>query len=179
MSLTYINDTLFLSADDYIVGRELWAVTVDTTPPVITLLGDNPMDAPFGQPYVDPWATALDAVDGPLPVSATSNQISPATLEIVYSATDSAGNTGTATRTVNYGDNIPPVITVLGDNPFIIQYGETYVDPWATAVDAVDGPLPITASSTETSPGVYEVEYPATDSSGNTPTATRIVQAVP
>src|SRR5699024_4769766 len=38
----------------------------DTTPPEITLNGDNPMELEVGEEYVEPGATAEDDVDGDL-----------------------------------------------------------------------------------------------------------------
>ena len=55
------------------------------------------------------------------------------TYTITYSATDAAGNTGTATRTVNVVDTTAPVITIIGDNPVTVEQGSSYVDAGATA----------------------------------------------
>ena len=38
----------------------------DTTPPVITVVGANPLTLTEGDPYTDPGATASDDVDGDL-----------------------------------------------------------------------------------------------------------------
>lgn len=74
----------------------------DTTPPVITLIGSNPMSLTVGTPYVDPGATAIDAVSGPavVVISGTVNTAIAGTYTVTYSATDPSGNTATATRTV-------------------------------------------------------------------------------
>ncbi len=154
---------------------------VDTTPPVITILGANPFDAENGEPYIDPGATAVDSVEGSVPVTVTSQVgANPGTFEIIYTASDSSGNTATATRVVNVVDTTPPVITILGDNPINAPAGVPYVDPWATAVDSVDGPVLVSATSQiGATPGTFEVVYSASDSSGNTATATRIVNVIP
>ena len=39
---------------------------VDSTPPVITLLGDNPVTLEFGTPYAEPGYTASDVCEGDL-----------------------------------------------------------------------------------------------------------------
>ncbi len=151
----------------------------DLVPPVIILNGINPTHAELGQPYVDPGATAIDYVDGPLPISTISQAGVPGTFEVVYSATDNSGNTTTATRVVIPGDTTPPVITILGDNPFNSEIGLPFVDPGATAIDLVDGPLPVaTATQLGATPGTLEVIYFATDNSGNTATATRVLNPV-
>ncbi len=38
-------------------------------------------------------------------------------------------------------DTTPPVITLVGANPFTVNQGGTYTDPGATATDNVDGDL--------------------------------------
>jgi len=150
----------------------------DTEPPVITLLGDNPLDWPVFVPYVDPEAYAVDVIDGPVPVDIDVSEVNVNVVGqyyVYYSATDSSGNTATATRTVNVVDTEPPVITILGDNPLEWPVGTSYVDPGATATDNYDGNVPVSnVSDVDWSViGSYTVVYTATDSSGNTATATR------
>jgi hypothetical protein len=53
---------------------------VDDTPPVIILLGDNPLDLTVGDPYVEPNATASDDVDGDI----TNNIVINASGEIYH-----------------------------------------------------------------------------------------------
>jgi hypothetical protein len=75
----------------------------DTAFPVITILGDNPATVELGSTYTDAGATS----DGGETVS-SSGSVDPNTLgtyTITYSATDAAGNTSTATRTVNVIDS--------------------------------------------------------------------------
>jgi uncharacterized repeat protein (TIGR01451 family) len=75
---------------------------VDTTAPVVTLNGANPMTVVVGSPFVDPGATASDSCTGSLPVtvSGSVNTAVVGTYTLTYSATDASGNTGSATRTV-------------------------------------------------------------------------------
>jgi len=75
----------------------------DTTSPVITVLGDNPLTLPAGSAFTDPGATASDNVDASVTViaSGTVNTAVPGSYTITYSAQDAAGNTASATRTVN------------------------------------------------------------------------------
>ncbi len=84
----------------------------DTVPPVVTLIGSNPINHERFTPFTDPGATATDARDGDLAVTSNSglNVGVVGTYTITYSATDAAGNTGTATRTVNIVDTTAPVI---------------------------------------------------------------------
>lgn len=43
-------------------------------------------------------------------------------------------------------DTTPPVITLNGGDPMTVEVGTTFVDPGATAVDEVAGPVPVTTS---------------------------------
>ncbi|HYF10039.1 MAG TPA: immunoglobulin-like domain-containing protein [Candidatus Paceibacterota bacterium] len=76
----------------------------DTTPPTITLNGNNPATIEVGSSYVDLGAVVTDNVDQNLGYTATPDSVDTSTttsVTITYTATDSAGNTATATRTVN------------------------------------------------------------------------------
>ena len=103
----------------------------DTTAPVITVTGDNPATVEINGTYTDAGATS----DGGETVSA-SGEVDTGTVgeyTITYSATDAAGNTGTATRTVHVvdsgpGDTVAPVITVDDDTPQIAKLHGTRPD---------------------------------------------------
>jgi len=78
-------------------------------------------------------------------------------------------------------DNVPPVITISGDNPTSVELGTSYTDAGATAIDNVDGTVPVTIESNNVdinTVGTYTVEYAATDAAGNTATATRTVEVI-
>jgi hypothetical protein len=74
----------------------------DKLPPAITILGENPTSIETGSEYTDAGASATDNIDGQVEIrqSGTVNTSMPGTYEIIYSATDAAGNTATATRVV-------------------------------------------------------------------------------
>lgn len=79
------------------------------------------------------------------------------------------------------GPPAAPRITINGPNPLQIEVGQTFVDPGATATDAEDGALAVTAdcSSVDTSrAGRFACLYTATDSTGNTASASRTVEVV-
>ena len=159
----------------------------DTTPPVITILGLNPVTVLLNTTYTDAGATALDVVDGVRPVTSTStvNTSATGTYAVVYTSSDTRGNTATATRIVNVvvaPDTIPPVITILGSNPANITVGDTYTDAGATALDNIDGDITslITTVSTVNAGviGSYFVRYTVIDGAGNSASSTRTVNVV-
>ncbi|MED5309576.1 MAG: family 16 glycosylhydrolase, partial [Pseudomonadota bacterium] len=83
-------------------------VTVaDTTPPVITLLGDATVEIDLNASYTDAGATAVDAVDGDhidgdveLIKTGSVDTASEGTYTITYTATDSSDNSASVSRTV-------------------------------------------------------------------------------
>jgi len=88
-------------------------VVSDTQAPVITVLGANPLsvDCDCLGAYVDAGATAEDACEGALSVTADASAVNlsaAGTYTVTYAATDGAGNTGTATRTVVVGGDTCP-----------------------------------------------------------------------
>ena len=79
----------------------------DLTPPVLTLLGDNPMSLAQGTPYAEPGCTAIDSQEGDLTakvqITGTVDANTPGSYSISYSAKDTAGNEATAVRQVQVG----------------------------------------------------------------------------
>ncbi len=154
-------------------------VVVDTTPPVITVSGSNPLTNECYSALVDPGATANDLCSGSCGVTADSNLNLnlPGTYTITYTAADSFGNVATNTRTVVVQDTRPPVVTMNGQTPILVSGSRAFSDPGATAADPGAGSLPVTATSSVNVnfPGVYSIVYRATDASDNSATNTRTV----
>jgi hypothetical protein len=75
----------------------------DTTPPVITLNGDNPLTVLWGLTWIDDYS-AFDAGDS---AAVTVNRVNPVDTKVpgsytvTYTASDSQGNSATNTRIVN------------------------------------------------------------------------------
>ncbi len=95
------------------------SVTVDTTKPVITLVGSTPVTVEAGSTYTDAGATAIDTIDGTLTNSMVTTGL-PITTTIVgsytvtYNVSDAAGNAAVpVTRKVNVVDTTPPVVPLL------------------------------------------------------------------
>ncbi|MDB4811076.1 DUF5011 domain-containing protein, partial [Akkermansiaceae bacterium] len=153
------------------------AVVVDTTAPVITLLGSaSPTTAEAGFQYIDAGATADggESVD----TSGTVNTSILGDYVLDYTAEDSAGNVGTATRTVNVKDTTKPVIALTGDAEVTILVGTPYQEPGATFSDNYDTELIVTIDSLVNKDvvGEYTVSYTVTDTSGYEGTAIRTVK---
>lgn len=105
--LTYnVSDSQGLAADP--VTRTVIVTSGGGTtnlPPVITLLGTNPMTITVGTNFVDPGATASDPEDGDITskivASSTVSTTTPGTYSITYNVKDSQGLAATqVTRTV-------------------------------------------------------------------------------
>ena len=83
----------------------------DTTPPVITLLGDNPQIVIAGTPYIELGATAFDTLDGDLSAAIVFNADAVDTMvagdySVTYDVTDATGNEAeTGEGTINPGVN--------------------------------------------------------------------------
>ena len=160
---------------------------VDTTAPVITIPGPNPVYVPLNGSFTAPVASATDACEGSLGNvngTGTVDTSTPGTYTVTYTVSDSAANTAVATLTVEVLANLPPVITILGDNPVTLECGDEYTDAGATATDYEDGDL--TAFITVTglppagplSPGTWTITYSVTDSNNQTTTAQRTVNVL-
>jgi len=160
---------------------------VDTTAPVITIPGPNPLYVPLNALFTAPVATATDACDGNLGNvngTGTVDTSTAGTYTVTYTISDAASNVGSATLTVEVLANLPPQITILGDNPVTQECGDEYTDAGATASDYEDGDLTaaITVSGLPPagplSPGSWTVTYSVTDSNNQTVTAQRVVNVL-
>jgi DNA-binding beta-propeller fold protein YncE len=102
---------------------------VDTTAPVITLNGPNPMTVECHTSFTDTGATANDGCAGSFAATAsgTVNVDVPGLYTITYNATDPSGNPAAPmTRTVNVVDTTAPVITVNDNAPVLWSPNHKY-----------------------------------------------------
>ncbi|MGB0188524.1 MAG: DUF5011 domain-containing protein, partial [Aequoribacter sp.] len=77
-------------------------------------------------------------------------------------------------------DTTAPVITLAGDQNLMIEAGDVYVEPGASATDDVDGEVDVSVAGTVgDDPGIYTLTYTAEDASGNTASVTRTVEVLP
>ena len=111
-------------------------IIIDTTPPVITLIGSSEQQHEQGLVFNDLGATAFDDVDGDLPVETIGSVGSaPGTYTLTYSATDLSGNSATATRTV--------IVEATDDlSETLVVFAEGEIGPqWNRGVNAFDEAL--------------------------------------
>ena len=177
-----INYNLIDSSANYAQQVVRTVNVVDTTPPQITLLGEETLTLECGTTFTDPGVTANDICDGDLSTSITKtgtvNTNAPGQYTINYNVFDSSANYAQqVVRTVNVVDTTAPQITLQGENPYILPACETYVDPGASATDTCSGTCPVSSSSNVDSqiPGTYRVVYAASDPTGNRTVSTRTV----
>ena len=177
-------------------GEETFTITVtlvDTTKPVLSGVPGNiaeNTEVPTGKVINYTAPTANDNLDGPRPVTCTTASganFTVGTTTVTCSATDTHGNTGSASFNVVITliditkpvlSNVPADITAEANGPSGSQ--ANFVPP--TAVDNLDGPIPAvpcTPASGSTFPlGQTTVTCSATDAHGNTGTATFKVNVV-
>jgi hypothetical protein len=154
--------------------------STDTTPPTITTPADLVAEATAILTPVDLGeATAVDDIDGELtPVADPSGPYALGTHTITWSATDAAGNTGTAQQTLTVQDTTAPSLTVPSDisvasnDPIAVELGQ------ASANDIFE-PVQITNDAPQLFPvGTTQVTWSATDPNGNVATAQQTVTVV-
>jgi len=155
-------------------------IQVSNPPPVITANGPLDTSVECATPYTDAGATAADMCQGAVPVN-TSSTVDVSRVgndAVTYTAADAAGGQATpVVRSVHVVDTTAPVVTVLGPNPATAECATPFVDPGATASDSCVGSVAVIASGAVNTgtPGRYAVNYSATDPSGNTGVASRMV----
>ena len=130
LELSIIEKLLAALAAYMISDMDTKDAPVDSVFPVITINGDNPATVELGSTYTDAGATS----DGgeTVTVSGTVDTNVLGTYTITYSASDAAGNTTTASRTVNVVDTTAPVIT--SPDTFSAQENQTSIGT-VTATD--------------------------------------------
>jgi len=169
-------------------------VTQDIVAPLITLT--NPSENPvrltynstvsptYSEPYVEYGATA-DSGETVVIDNSAVNIIIEGTYTVTYTATDTAGNIGTNTRTVIVTeDDIPPTLTLTNAaaNPINLIFNDsvspTYIQSYTEYGATADGGQTVTIDTSaiqSTTPGTYNVVYSATDIAGNIGTIIRQV----
>ena len=125
----------------------------DTTAPVITLNGDNPQTVELNGTYVEAGATTDTGEQVDIDSSAVDTS-AVGSYEVIYTATDAAGNAATpVVRTVNVVDSSAAatklsVLTSIVDQIVIPNYKALFDE--AAAFAAADGPVATYCDALET-----------------------------
>jgi hypothetical protein len=189
------NGSFFLNEGTYEIGKIIitnqndvntssstsnsYKITIDTTPPTVTLNGPNPQYVEKGQKWVDPSVTATDPSgikSIQLTGSVDSNTVD--TYPVTYKVTDNAENVTSLIRNVIVQDTTAPVITLSGGTPTVSlqpngQYKQTVErnTPWLQPSSSTNDGSNITVSNTNpvdnNKEGTYVYTYKAVDKSGN------------
>lgn len=158
-------------------------------PPVITLLGDNPMTLELEGTYTDPGFTAVDAIGRDIsslvfaeyegnPLDEVAGEIGQSfgTKSIDYSVGDQWGNTATVQREINVVTTTAPVITVLEstsnldrlssvEDSYFLQF--ISVESLADGADLINSVVVDQSSIDYGVHGTYTITFNVTDSFGN------------
>ncbi|MBX9809228.1 DUF5011 domain-containing protein, partial [Candidatus Gracilibacteria bacterium] len=171
-------------------GQSSFPLNIDVTPPTVNLVGSGTENVFSGSTYVDSGASWDDGVNGSGAIanynSGTLNTSLTGTYIIEYIHVDVAGNTGSATRTVNVldvvADTTAPVVTLVGSATENVLSGSVYSDSGAIWTDNVDGTGVISAFNSGVldmnNTGSYIIEYFYVDVAGNTGSVTRTVNVL-
>ena len=157
------------------------AAPSDANPPVVSVPADITEEATSGAGADVSFSTsAEDDVDGP--ISASCTPLSGSTFPlgdttVNCTVTDQAGNEGAASFTVSVEDTTGPALTIPADGTEEATGELTSVSiGTATATDLVDANPVITNDAPAAFPlGATDVEWTATDDSGNSTSATQVV----
>jgi len=152
---------------------------VDTKVPVITLDVIPGSYTLPNHPYEEEGFNAFDEYDGDITNKVVSQEVDG---EVIYTVSDSSGNTTTVTRPIYYFDPTPPELQLTGDRIIVLSTGDKFSEPGFTASDDCDGDL--TAAVTVSGElntdraGTYTLTYSVTNAYGDTTTAERTVYVV-
>ena len=152
---------------------------VDTTPPEINLEGGEEYNQSYSKEYEEPGYSAIDVYDENLTekVAVEKEQISETETKITYTVSDNSGNKATKVRVVHIVDDVPPVLTLNGNENMTLIIGNQYKENGAKATDEKDGDLTDkiqTEGNVDTSKeGTYQITYKVSDSKGNEATKVR------
>ena len=149
--------------------------------PKIILNGEEHIKLAFGEEYIELGAKATIRNKDISDSIKIENKIDLETLgifEVEYSVVYRS-NKVTVTRTVEIFDDVPPVITLKGNEEIIIHVGQTYTEPGFIAEDNYDGDITekveVISEVDNEKEGTYRIIYRVVDSSGNVAEVERIV----
>ncbi|OUR94318.1 hypothetical protein A9Q87_01335 [Flavobacteriales bacterium 34_180_T64] len=150
---------------------------IDTTPPVLSFVGPNPLTIGDCSTYIELGVNATDCtgdLSGSVVITSNVDTSMLGTYTVTYNVSDASGNAATQIiRTVHVVDINEPLITLVGANPQIIEACTPYVELGANAIDPCNntdytGDIVIDATGVNTNVvGIYTVTYNVVDIYGN------------
>jgi hypothetical protein len=158
---------------------------VDSTEPVIQLIGNATITIEIKSAFTDPGATASDTNEGDL---TTSIQVTDnldvntlGTYTYTYNVDDSSGNSASpVTRTVVVQDTTPPDFSLIGSEIITLNVNDSFLDPGVSAIDAnegdISGSVSIIGTVNTSIVGNYILYYNISDNEGNS--ASQLVRTV-
>ena len=163
-----------------IIGIAIYFIVANRTKYFIILEGTEEISIYQGDIFVDPGYSGRDNKNNDLTSSIiVDNRVDSQTIgtyEVIYKL-----NNTTKKRIVNVVEkgigNI--FIYLIGDNPIILNVGDTYNEPGYNATDSIDSNITdkvqVTNNIDTSKIGTYQVVYTVTNSSGITSSKTRKV----
>jgi len=161
-------------------------VGIDIVKPIVTLNGSSVLKVEVNKSFTDPWATAMDNIEGDISSrvqrlgSVDMTQVGYYTLK--YIATDNYGNVSdTVFRLVQVEVNqTGPGITLVGaDTVYLEVIKQAYIEPGYSAKNNVGSDitnLVIRSSNLDTTAlGSYTITYSVTDAFGFKASKTRTI----
>ena len=153
--------------------------TADTISPTVIINGDDNISVEVGSSYIDNGAKATDNIDGIVDVETNSSvDISKVgEYKVIYSATDSKGNIGYASRLVRVVDTTAPIIRLNSSSRVVVEREGNYSEEGAYLYNERESNLTIDINSSLDidNIGSYNIEYIVVDSSGNSASISREV----
>ena len=145
---------------------------VDKVPPIINLKGNSEVNICPLSNYQEEGYEAYDEYDGDLTKEV---KIEEKDNYYIYSVVDKSGNETSTKRKINKIDIEKPNIELNGSSTIYLKVGMRYTEQGYIVSDNCDTNLSVKEESNldTTTPGKYEINYKAVDTSGNEVVVTR------
>lgn len=168
--------TYFFEFKNKKVKKEQVVNVLDTTGPVINVIGDEPINYCANGKGYGYEIKAIDDYDGDLSDKVTSKIVDD---KIIFEVVDSSGNKSVLEKNGILNDPEIPSITLNGEASEFIPLNGEYIEKNASAMDNCDGDLTneitIEGSVDTTKTGEYKLIYKVKDSNNNENSVTRYV----
>jgi hypothetical protein len=180
-----IHTVKFVAQNCALTDSTTLTIKADSAQPHIALLGNNPDTITIFTGYVEKGFVCKDFLGNDI-----TNQVNTGSsldtnvlgkYYVWYQVWDYWGNTDSVTRIVYVLDNVPPVISLIGDDTIVVEVFEHINDPGAVVTDNFDQVVTLHTDSgmvNKNVVGIYKMIYTSTDSSLNTGYAYRWVRVV-